>query len=42
MNVEIFWDFYAMSAGKKLLLDPQVEVTVLIWKVSKYCSVDTT
>ena len=30
MNVEIFWDFYAMSAGKKLLLDPQVEVTVLI------------
>lgn len=33
MNVEILWDCYAMSTGKKLLLDPEDEVTVLIWKV---------
>jgi len=30
MNVEIFWDYYAMSTGRKLLLDPEDEVTVLI------------
>jgi hypothetical protein len=30
MNVEIFWDYYAMSTSKKLLLDPEDEVTVLI------------
>ena len=30
MNVEMLWDCYAMSAGKKLLLDPEDEVTVLI------------
>jgi hypothetical protein len=30
MNVEIFWDYYAMSTGKKLLLDSEDEVTVLI------------
>lgn len=42
MNVEIFWNYYAISTSKKLLLDPQDEFTVLIWKVSNCCSVDTT
>lgn len=42
MNVEIFWDYYATSTGKKFLLDPEDEVTVLICRVSNCCLVDTT
>ena len=40
MNVEMLWDYYAMLTGKKLLPDPEDEVTVLIWEVSNCWSVD--